>query len=82
MRRGACVHGHKLHRHLSTCAGSCADDSSYGYVCAVEDRQAHVISVFTSAINSVVQIGQSSIMYQHGGAHNIDSTLNTLITTP
>lgn len=58
------------------------DDSFFGYVCTVKDQQAHFISIFTSAVNNVVQVAHSAMVYLEGGAHTIDSNFNALVTMP
>jgi hypothetical protein len=58
------------------------DDRFFGYICTVKDQSAHYISIFTSAINSVMQIGHSAITYLQGGAHTIDSNFHAMTTMP
>ena len=58
------------------------DDSFFGYVCTAKDRYAHLISIFTSALNGAIQVGYSAVAYLEGGAHTIDSNFNALVTMP
>ena len=58
------------------------DDRFFGYICTVKDQGAHYISIFTSAINSVMQVGHSAVSYLQGGAHTIDSNFNAMTTMP
>ena len=58
------------------------DDRFFGYICTVKDQGAHYISIFTSAINSVMQVGHSAVTYLQGGAHTIDSNFNAMSTMP
>ena len=44
------------------------DDAFFGYVCTAKDQSAHLISIFTSAINDAVQIAHSAVLYLQGGA--------------
>ena len=71
-----------LQKGLTGITISFPDDSFFGYVCTVKDKQAHFISIFTSAINDVVQISHSAMTYLEGGAHTIDSNFNALVTMP
>lgn len=56
------------------------DDRFFGYICTAKDQGAHYISIFTSAINSVLQAGHSAVTYMQGGAHNIDSNFHATAT--
>ena len=58
------------------------DDSFFGYVCTAKDMTAHYISIFTSAINSVLQVGHSAVGFLQGGAHTIDSNFHAMSTMP
>lgn len=58
------------------------DDRFFGYICTIKDNNAHMISVLTSALNGVIQMGHSAVMYLQGGAHEIDSNFNALVTMP
>jgi hypothetical protein len=58
------------------------DDRFFGYICTIKDNNAHMISVLTSALNSVIQMGHSAVMFLQGGAHEIDSNFNALATMP
>jgi hypothetical protein len=58
------------------------DDRFFGYICTVKDQGAHYISIFTSAINSVMQVGHSAVTYLQGGAHTIDSNFYAMTTMP
>ena len=58
------------------------DDRFFGYVCTIKDRNAHIISIFTSSINSVLQLGHSSLVYLEGRAPDIDSNFNAMSTIP
>ncbi len=37
------------------------DDSFFGYICTAKDMSAHYNSIFTSAINSMVQVGHTAV---------------------
>ena len=56
------------------------DDRFFGYVCTLKDNNAHMISVLTSALNSVIQLSHSSQLYIQGGAGDIDPNFNALTT--
>jgi hypothetical protein len=71
-----------LQKGLTGITISFPDDSFFGYVCTVKDQQAHFISIFTSAINDVVQVAHSAMVYLEGGAHTIDNNFNALVTMP
>jgi hypothetical protein len=58
------------------------DDRFFGYICTVKDQGAHYISIFTSAINGVLQVGHSAVTYFQGGAHTIDSNFHAMTTMP
>ena len=58
------------------------DDAFFGYVCTAKDQSAHLISIFTSAINDAVQIAHSVVLYLQGGAQEIDSNFNAQVTMP
>jgi len=58
------------------------DDRFFGYICTIKDNNAHMISVLTSALNSVIQMGHSAVMFLQGGAPQIDSNFNALVTMP
>lgn len=58
------------------------DDRFFGYICTIKDNNAHMISVLTSALNGVIQMGHSAVMFLQGGAHEIDSNFNALVTMP
>jgi hypothetical protein len=58
------------------------DDRFFGYICTVKDQGAHYISIFTSAINGVMQVGHSAVTYLQGGAHTIDSNFHAMTTMP
>ena len=58
------------------------DDSFFGYICTAKDSSAHFISIFTSAINSVLQVGHSAVVFLQGGAHTIDSNFHAMSTMP
>lgn len=58
------------------------DDAFFGYICTAKDQGAHYISIFTSAINSVLQAGHSAVTYIQGGAHTIDSNFHAMVTMP
>ena len=58
------------------------DDRFFGYICTAKDQNAHYISIFTSAINSVLQTGHSAVTYLQGGAHTIDSNFHAMTTMP
>ena len=71
-----------LQRGLTGVTLTFPDDSFFGYVCTAKDRYAHMVSVFTSALNSVTQVGYSAVVYLEGGAHNIDNNFNAMVTMP
>ena len=56
------------------------DDAFFGYICTAKDQGAHYISIFTSAINGVLQAGHSAVTYMQGGAHEIDSNFHAMST--
>ena len=56
------------------------DDNFFGYVCTLKDNNAHMISILTSALNSVIQMGHSAQVYLQGGAGDIDPNFNSLTT--
>lgn len=56
------------------------DDAFFGYICTAKDQGAHYISIFTSAINSVLLAGHSAVAYLQGGAHVIDSNFHATTT--
>ena len=58
------------------------DDRFFGYICTAKDQGAHYISIFTSAINSVLLGGHSAVTYLQGGAHIIDSNFHAMTTMP
>ena len=58
------------------------DDSFFGYICTAKDMSAHYISIFTSAINSVLQVGHTAVAFLQGGAHTIDSNFHAMATMP
>jgi hypothetical protein len=58
------------------------DDRFFGYICTIKDNNAHMISIVTSSLNSVIQIGHSSLMYLQGGAAQIDPAFNSMATMP
>ena len=58
------------------------DDAFFGYVCTAKDQSAHLISIFTSAINDAVQIAHSAVLYLQGGAQEIDSNFSAQVTMP
>ena len=69
-----------LQKGLTGITISWPDDSFFGYICTVKDQQAHFVSMFTSALNSVVQIGHSAVVYLQGGAHQINNNFNAMAT--
>ena len=69
-----------LQKGVSEVAIEWPDDRFFGYICTVKDQSAHYISIFTSAINSVLLAGHSAVAYLQGGAHVIDSNFHATTT--
>jgi len=58
------------------------DDRFFGYICTVKDSNAHFVSIFTSALNGVINLGHSGLSYTMGRAPDIDSNFNAMTTLP
>ena len=71
-----------LQKGITGVALTWPDDRFFGYICTIKDNNVHFISIITSALNSVVQLGHSSVIYLQGGAPDINSNFNALSTMP
>ena len=56
------------------------EDSFLCFVCQAKDSSAIFFSILTSTINSALQLGRADIGYMYGGASNVDTNADAVLT--
>jgi len=56
------------------------EDAFLCYVCQAKDSSAVFFSILTSTINSALQLGRADIGYMYGGASNVDTNADAVLT--
>jgi hypothetical protein len=56
------------------------EDKFMGYMCQAKDRSAVFFSIFTAILNSALQLGNADIGYMYGGASNVDTNADAVLT--
>lgn len=56
------------------------DDEFLGYMCTAKDGNANLMSIITSTLNSLLQLGQAKITYMYHGATNVDNNADAMLT--
>lgn len=56
------------------------EDKFLCYICQAKDRSAVFFSIFTSILNGALQMGNADIGYMYGGASNVDTNADAVLT--
>ena len=56
------------------------DDAFVSAMCVAKDGPAQFFSILTSAINSMLQLGQANVRYMYLGASNVDTNADAMLT--
>jgi hypothetical protein len=56
------------------------EDEFLCYVCEAKDRSAEFYSILTATVNSVLQLGEANVGYLYGGASNVDTNADAVLT--
>lgn len=56
------------------------EDQFLGYMCQAKDTSAQFFSILTATVNSALQLGQADIGYMYGGASNVDTNADAMLT--
>lgn len=56
------------------------EDAFLCYVCQAKDSSAIFFSILTATINSALQLGHADIGYMYGGASNVDTNADAVLT--
>ena len=56
------------------------EDAFLCYVCQAKDRSAEFFSILTATVNSALQLSDASVGFMYGGASNVDSNADAVLT--
>ena len=56
------------------------EDEFLCYVCEAKDKSAEFFSILTATVNSVLQLGEANVGYLYGGASNVDTNADAVLT--
>jgi hypothetical protein len=56
------------------------EDQFLCFMCQAKDSSAHFFSILTATINSALQLGRADIGYMYGGASNVDTNADAVLT--
>jgi hypothetical protein len=56
------------------------EDEFLGYMCQAKDTSAEFFSILTATVNSALQMGSADIGYMYGGASNVDTNADAMLT--
>ena len=56
------------------------EDKFLGYMCQAKDTSAEFFSILTATVNSALQLGNANIGYMYGGASNVDTNADAMLT--
>lgn len=56
------------------------EDEFLCYICEAKDKSAEFFSILTATVNSALQMGEANIGYMYGGASNVDSNADAVLT--
>lgn len=56
------------------------EDSFLCFICEAKDSSAEFFSILTATINSALQLGGANIGYMYGGASNVDTNADAVLT--